>query len=93
MDTDRIITGDCIEVLAGLPEGAADLVFADSPFNIGLDYPGYDDRQPHLAYLDMLRSRLHPGVSHPDAGWFLLRGHLSRAIGSGVFCADDRHFG
>ena len=33
---DRILTGDCIENLAGLPEASVDLVFADPPYNLQL---------------------------------------------------------
>lgn len=36
----RILTGDCLKVLPRLPDGCADLVFADPPFNIGYDYGG-----------------------------------------------------
>jgi modification methylase len=31
-----ILTGDCIEILAGLPEASVDLVFADPPYNLQL---------------------------------------------------------
>ena len=33
---DTIIQGDCIEVMAGLPEKSVDLVFADPPYNLQL---------------------------------------------------------
>ncbi len=33
---DGIIQGDCIEVLAGLPEKSVDLIFADPPYNLQL---------------------------------------------------------
>ncbi len=33
---DRIIEGDCIEAMAKLPKGCADLVFADPPYNMQL---------------------------------------------------------
>jgi modification methylase len=33
---DCLLEGDCREVLAGLPEGCADLVFADPPYNLQL---------------------------------------------------------
>jgi site-specific DNA-methyltransferase (adenine-specific) len=33
---DRIIQGDCVEVLAGLPEKSIDLIFADPPYNLQL---------------------------------------------------------
>lgn len=51
MGYDDVITGDCIEVLNGLPAGCADLVFADPPFNIGYQYDVYDDRRAKADYL------------------------------------------
>src|ERR1051325_10338520 len=33
---DKIIVGDCIEVLGTLPEASVDLVFADPPYNLQL---------------------------------------------------------
>ncbi len=33
---DQIIHGDCIEVLANLPENSVDLIFADPPYNLQL---------------------------------------------------------
>ncbi len=33
---DRILEGDCIEVMNALPEGSVDLVFADPPYNLQL---------------------------------------------------------
>ncbi|MRX49306.1 site-specific DNA-methyltransferase [Paracoccus sp. S-4012] len=33
---DRILAGDCIEVMAGLPDASVDLVFADPPYNLQL---------------------------------------------------------
>jgi site-specific DNA-methyltransferase (adenine-specific) len=34
----EVITGDCVEELARVPDGAARLVFADPPYNVGVDY-------------------------------------------------------
>ncbi|MGZ8401285.1 MAG: DNA-methyltransferase, partial [Methyloceanibacter sp.] len=34
---DRIIVGDCIEALGGLPKASVDLVFADPPYNLQLN--------------------------------------------------------
>jgi site-specific DNA-methyltransferase (adenine-specific) len=48
--TDAILTGDCLDLLPTLPEGFAQLAYFDPPFNIGLDYPGYDDRRPDAEY-------------------------------------------
>jgi modification methylase len=36
LPTDRILAGDCVEIMAGLPAGCADLVFADPPYNLQL---------------------------------------------------------
>jgi site-specific DNA-methyltransferase (adenine-specific) len=51
MVSDEILTGDCLQVLAALPTGCADLVFADPPFNIGYEYDVYDDRRAKRDYL------------------------------------------
>jgi site-specific DNA-methyltransferase (adenine-specific) len=51
MGYDDVITGDCLEALAGLPAGCADLVFADPPFNIGYEYDVYNDRRAKADYL------------------------------------------
>ncbi|MGF1641585.1 MAG: site-specific DNA-methyltransferase [Rhodospirillales bacterium] len=37
LDVDRIILGDCVEVMAGWPAGTVDMVFADPPYNLQLD--------------------------------------------------------
>ena len=51
MRTDLILTGDCLRVLAELPEASIDLAFADPPFNIGYEYDVYDDRKAKADYL------------------------------------------
>ncbi len=33
---DKIIAGDCIEVMNSLPKGSVDLIFADPPYNLQL---------------------------------------------------------
>jgi DNA modification methylase len=40
----RIICGDCIEVLGKIDKPFADLIFADPPFNIGYKYDKYYDK-------------------------------------------------
>ncbi|MBY0523736.1 MAG: site-specific DNA-methyltransferase [Gemmataceae bacterium] len=49
---DQILTGDCVKLLAELPEGTIDLAFADPPFNIGYEYDVYDDRRAKRDYLE-----------------------------------------
>ncbi len=52
----KIIHGDCIELMNSLGEGCLDLAFADPPFNIGYDYDVYDDRRAARDYLGWSRA-------------------------------------
>jgi DNA modification methylase len=48
----EVTAGDCLDVMASLPAGCARLVFADPPYNQGVDYGGGPaaDRLPDAAY-------------------------------------------
>ncbi len=48
---DKIICGDCIEVLGKADEPFADLIFADPPFNIGYKYDKYYDKVKKKNYI------------------------------------------
>ena len=54
-DFNTVRNQDCIAGLKQLPDGVADLAFADPPFNIGYDYDVYDDRRGGDEYLDWCR--------------------------------------
>jgi len=43
--------GDCLDLLARMPDASVHLAFADPPFNIGYDYDSYDDRLAADVYL------------------------------------------
>jgi site-specific DNA-methyltransferase (adenine-specific) len=47
----QIICGDCIEILSGIDEPIADLIFADPPFNIGYKYDKYHDTVESKNYI------------------------------------------
>ena len=47
----KIISGDCIEVLGEVYEPFADLIFADPPFNIGYKYDKYYDKVKSKNYI------------------------------------------
>ncbi len=47
----KIICGDCIEVLSSVNESFADLIFADPPFNIGYKYDKYYDKVKKRNYI------------------------------------------
>ena len=36
VDVDRLVEGDCVEGLRGLPAGSVDMIFADPPYNLQL---------------------------------------------------------
>lgn len=64
---DRVLLGDCLEVLAAAPAGFADLVYLDPPFNTGRAKraPGgrgpaaFADAWPDMdSYLEFMRPRL-----------------------------------
>lgn len=43
--------GDCLEGMRQLPAESIDLVVTSPPYNLGVDYPSYDDLRPEQEYL------------------------------------------
>ena len=43
IETGKIITGDCIEVMKTLPEGEIDLLVSSPPYNVGINYDAHID--------------------------------------------------
>ncbi|MCA9099200.1 MAG: site-specific DNA-methyltransferase, partial [Planctomycetaceae bacterium] len=76
MTRNRIVQGDCIELMQGLPEGTVDLAFADPPFNIGYEYDVYEDRLGYNQYLDWTRKWVAEVVRilKPDGTFWLAIG-------------------
>ena len=76
MQLNDVIEGDCVKVLAGMPAGSVDLVFADPPFNIGYEYDVYDDRRAKADYLAWTEKWLAAAVRvlKPDGSFFLAIG-------------------
>lgn len=48
----KILLGNCIEVMKTLPENSIDLIFADPPYNIGLKYDTHNDSIPYEDYIN-----------------------------------------
>lgn len=74
----EIMAGDCLEVMPALPEASARLVFADPPYNIGVDYgEGYDDLLPPDEYNARIRARVEAAARllTPDGSLWLLLNH------------------
>jgi len=53
----EVVVGDCVNVLNAMPAGTADLVVADPPYNIGIDYGDGRgaDELPSYRYAGMVR--------------------------------------
>ena len=40
----KVINGDCVKVMASLPESCVDLIVTSPPYNVGIDYDNHNDR-------------------------------------------------
>jgi site-specific DNA-methyltransferase (adenine-specific) len=58
LETNKIINGDCIKVMASLPESCVDLIVTSPPYNVGIDYDSYDDRQSMEDYWQFTKNWL-----------------------------------
>jgi site-specific DNA-methyltransferase (adenine-specific) len=45
LETNKIIQGDCVKVMANLPESCVDLIVTSPPYNVGIEYDTHQDRQ------------------------------------------------
>jgi len=43
IETNKIINGDCVELMKTLPENTIDLVVTSPPYNVGIDYDTHND--------------------------------------------------
>ncbi len=50
LERNQIVAGDCINLMESGQVPAADLIFADPPFNIGYKYDVYEDRKAYEEY-------------------------------------------
>jgi site-specific DNA-methyltransferase (adenine-specific) len=45
LETNKIINGNCVKVMASLPESCVDLIVTSPPYNVGIEYDTHQDRQ------------------------------------------------
>jgi len=69
----RILHGDCLAILPTLPAASFDVIVTSPPYNLGLAYPGYDDRRAEAEYLDWMTTvaAALKRVLRPDGSFFL----------------------
>ena len=53
--TDRLIPGDCLEIMQDIPDDTFDMSFADPPFNLGKRYSNYKDGRMSDEYVAWCR--------------------------------------
>ena len=57
--TNGIYCGDCLDVMADMDVGSADLIYADPPFGTGKDWGDFDDRWDSMQdFVGWLRARM-----------------------------------
>lgn len=52
----KIIQGDCLEILKTIPDCSVDIVFTDPPYNVGKDYEVYRDNLIENKYKNWMES-------------------------------------
>jgi site-specific DNA-methyltransferase (adenine-specific) len=77
----KIICGDCIEVLGKVRKPFADLIFADPPFNIGYKYDKYNDKVESANYLAWTKD------------WMVVCKKVLKANGSFYIAIGDEYVG
>jgi site-specific DNA-methyltransferase (adenine-specific) len=74
-----ITAGDCIERMAGMPAGSVDLVVADPPYNIGIDYGDgrRADRRQDADYIAWTRAWVEAATRllSPTGSMWVICGH------------------
>jgi len=79
MEVNRIICGDCLEVLPELPK--AKMIFADPPDNLGLKYNGFDDKWPSISsYIRWLRRVVNSGAERSEIFWLSYSYHYQSGV-------------
>jgi site-specific DNA-methyltransferase (adenine-specific) len=71
-----IHAGDCVELMAALPAGCAQLAVADPPYNIGYAYEGYADDQralvDYLAWSETWIRGVHRALDDTGSFWLVV---------------------
>ena len=72
----RIVCGNCIEVLGKVRKPFADLIFADPPFNIGYKYDKYNDKVKSKNYIAWTKDWMTvcKGVLKPAGSFYIAIG-------------------
>jgi site-specific DNA-methyltransferase (adenine-specific) len=58
IETQKIINGDCVDVMSKLPENCIDLMVTSPPYNVGIEYDTHNDRLVMDEYWDFTKKWL-----------------------------------
>jgi len=69
----RLELGDCLDGMQALPADSIDVVITSPPYNLGLQYQGYEDGGPRSEYLDWVEdwARQIQRLLAPEGSFFL----------------------
>jgi len=59
---DKVIRGDCLEIMSNIEDNSVDMSFADPPFNLEKKYGSYKDQKPDTEYIDWCKKWLYEMV-------------------------------
>lgn len=80
MANQKIIQGDCLEVMTSMDDSSIDVTVTSPPYNLGKKYNEYDDSSPRHVYLRWLTDvfeQIHR-IIKSDGSFFLNFGFISR---------------
>jgi len=55
---DKVICGDCLEVMKDIPDESINLIVTSPPYNIGINYDNWNDRMRWIDYWNFTKKRL-----------------------------------
>ena len=76
----KIIHGDCIEVMQEIPSDSIDVTFADPPFNLKKKYGTYKDEKETDDYLNWCKQWIMEMVRITKPSWIHLCSQHSKMV-------------
>ena len=53
---DKIICGDCLDIMGQIPDSVVHLAITSPPYNLGIDYDVHNDNLAYGRYLNWMRN-------------------------------------
>ena len=75
---------DCVTGMSQLTNESVDLVVTSPPYNLGIDYRQYADRQDRQSYLELVRRMVNTNSKNSTIEGIFFSEHWLRAIESDV---------